>query len=295
MIGLYGVSESIIQIENRNLPIVKQKIDKIVPEFSSVKRYFPLTLRSSTIGAIIGALPGAGGSIAAMVSYDQAKRSVKNPEVPFGEGAIEGLVAPESSNNAAVGGAFIPMLTLGVPGDGITAIVLGALIMHGLRPGPLMMTEQPHLFLMIVSLMFLGNIGILIFGLTGVKLFTKLVEIPKGRLLPIIVILTVTGAFATNKSLYDVFWAVGFGLLGYLLKKHNYHIGPMVLGIILGGLVEDNFRRAIVSFRGIGGAIASIFTRPITLILFLIIVYSVVSQSKWYRGMMEKRRSRKAS
>ncbi|MCJ7836882.1 tripartite tricarboxylate transporter permease [Cuneatibacter sp. NSJ-177] len=294
MIGLYGVSESFAQLKTRNFPVVKQDVKKVVPAFGTVKKYLKLTVKSSLIGSVIGALPGAGGSVAALLTYDQAKRTTKNPEVPFGEGAIEGLVAPESANNAAVGGAFIPMLTLGVPGDAVTAVIMGALTIHGLRPGPLMMAEQPDLFYIIVSLLLLSNVFLLVFGLTGIRLFAKFVEIPKGRLIPIIIILSVTGAFAINHMLYDIFWMIGFGLLGYVLKKYGYPVSPMVLGIILGNLIETNFRRALVSFRGVGGCIRSIFTRPITLILFLIIVYAIVSQTRWYKKAIQSFREKRA-
>ncbi len=144
MIGLFGVSEALGQLRHLDTPAIKQKIDKIIPSFGVIKKYLPLSLQTSTIGVIIGALPGVGGDIAALMAYDYAKRTVRNPEVPFGKGAKEGLVAPETANNAAVGGAFIPMLTLGIPGDAVTAIFIGALFIHGLNPGPMLMIEQPH-------------------------------------------------------------------------------------------------------------------------------------------------------
>lgn len=136
MIGLYGFSEALMQLKDKNFDVVKQDLSGIVPHFHEVIKHFWLTIRCSIIGTVVGALPGAGGTVAALLAYDHARRTVKNPEVPFGEGAIEGLVAPESSNNAAVGGAFIPMLTLGVPGDSVTAIIMSALIVHGMQPAP---------------------------------------------------------------------------------------------------------------------------------------------------------------
>ena len=220
-----------------------------------------------------------GGTIAALLAYDHARRTTKNPEVPFGEGAIEGVIAPESSNNAAVGGAFIPMMTLGVPGDAVTAIIMSALIVHGLNPGPLLMQNSKDLFYTVVSLNFLANIFLLIFGLTGIKLFAKFVEIPKGRLFPIIIILAVTGAFVTNNLLVHIAWMMLFGVLGYLLKRFKYPASPLVLGIVLGNLLETNLRNALLSFGGIGGCIASIFTRPISLVLFLFIFFSMFSKT----------------
>jgi len=289
MIGLFGASEALVQINTRGLPVIKQKVDKIIPSFDSIKKHFPLTIRSSIIGTIVGALPGSGGDIAALLAYDHAKRTVRNPEVPFGEGAFEGVVAPESANNAAIGGAFIPMLTLGIPGDAVTAVILGALYIHGLRPGPMLMEETPHLFYLIVSCLFISNIFLLIFGLSGIKIFTKLVEIPKGRLLPIILILSVVGSYAVNNNLYDIFWMFGFGMIGYLLKTYDYPVGPAVLGIILSNLIETNYRRAVISSGSVIKFIGSIFTSPISLVLLGIIVFSMLVQTSWFRNWRDKR------
>lgn len=294
MIGFFGISEALVQIKDLDIAAVKQKIDKIVPTFSSIKKYLPLTIRSSIIGVIVGALPGAGGDIAALLSYDQAKRTVKNPEVPFGEGAVEGVIAPESANNAAIGGAFIPMLTMGIPGDAVTAVMIGAFFIHGLHPGPMLMTETPHLFYLIVSTLAISNVFLLIFGLTGIRVFTKIVEIPKGRLLPIIIILSVIGTYAVNNNLYDIFWMVGFGVLGYFFKIYDYPVGPAVLGIILAKLIENNYRRSIISAGSILKFIASIFTSPISIILLGIIIFSLLVQTNWYKEWQAKRDAKKA-
>jgi putative tricarboxylic transport membrane protein len=289
MIGLFGVSEALVQIKDLSIEPVKQKADRIVPSFSSIKKYLPLTIRSSIVGVIVGALPGAGGDIAALLTYDQAKRTVKNPEVPFGEGAVEGVVAPESANNAAIGGAFIPMLTMGIPGDSVTAVMLGALFIHGLHPGPMLMVETPHLFYLIVSSLALSNIFLLIFGLTGIKVFTKLIEIPKGRLLPIIIMLSVVGSYAVNNNLYDVFWMVAFGIIGYLFKQYDYPVGPMVLGIILADIIETNYRRSVISAGSILKFIGGIFTSPLSMFLLSIIIFSLLVQTEWYKRWRSKR------
>lgn len=175
---------------------------------------------------IVGALPGTGGDIASLMAYDYAKRTTKNPEVPFGQGAKEGLVAPESANNAAVGGAYIPMLTLGIPGDAVTAVFIGALFIHGLNPGPLLLAENPSIFWFTVGNLTLANIFVLIFGLTGIKVFSKLVSCPKGILMPLIVVLSVVGAYAINNSITDVWWMMAFGILGYFMRQYNYPIAP---------------------------------------------------------------------
>lgn len=289
LIGMLGVSEALIQIRDLDTTVIKQKISRIVPKFNLVTKNLGLTFRTSIIGIIVGALPGAGGTIAALLAYDHAKRTVKNPEVPFGEGAIEGIIAPETSNNAAVGGAFIPMLTLGIPGDAVTAVLLGALYMHGLRPGPSLMTETPHLFYLIVSCLALSCAFTLIFGLTGIRLFSKVVEIPKGILMPIIVVLSVTGVYAVNNRLFDIFWMMGFGILGYLMKRYGYPTGPMVLGLILADLIEQNFRRGIVQHKTVVGFFLSYFTHPISIVLMAMFVFSIIVQTKWYKQWRAKK------
>jgi putative tricarboxylic transport membrane protein len=177
MIGLFGVSEALYQLRLLKMSPVKQDVSKILPSWSVILKYLPLSIRTSFIGVFIGALPGTGGDIASLMAYDHAKRTVKNPSRPFGEGAYEGLIAPESANNAAIGGAYIPMLTLGIPGDAVTAVMIGALYIHGLKPGHMLMVETPHLFWFCVGNLVLANIFTLIFGLTGIRIFAKLMEI----------------------------------------------------------------------------------------------------------------------
>lgn len=287
MIGLFGMSEALIQLRDLSVQPVKQKVDKIVPGWKNVLKYLPLSIRTSLLGTFVGALPGTGGDIAALMAYDHAKRSTKNPEVPFGQGAIEGLVACESANNAAIGGACIPMLTLGIPGDAVTAIMIGAMYIHGLHPGPLMMKESSDVFWYIIGAMFVGNVFLLILGFTGIKLFTKIVEIPKYILMPIIIILSVVGAFSINNSLMDVYWMITFGVLGYLMKLYHFPVAPAILGIILVDLIELNFRRAVMTVGGSFPALlVDIVSHPMSLILLVIIVGMVLSST----GVLKKLR-----
>ena len=295
LIGLFGAAEAVSQMTEMHIAPIKQKVDKIIPSFDEAIKYIPLTIRSAIIGVLVGALPGAGGDIAALLTYDQAKRTVKNPAVPFGEGAIEGIVAPETANNAAIGGAFIPMLTLGIPGDAVTAVLIGALTIHGLRPGPNLMTDSPEMFNVIVSCLWFGALFLLIFGLTGIKLFTKVVEIPKPVLMPIILVLSIIGAYAINNSLYDIFWTLGFGVLGYFMKRFDYPIGPMVLGIILCRLLETNFLRGIMLHGSILGLFFSIFTSPISICLFALMVFLFATNTAMYKNWKKRREGRKAA
>lgn len=280
MIGMFGLSEALIQLHHLDKVAIKQKLDKIIPSWGDVKRFLPLSLQTSSIGTIVGALPGTGGDIAALIAYDHAKRVTKNPAVPFGKGAKEGLIAPESANNAAVGGAYIPMLTLGIPGDAVTAVFLGALFIHGLNPGPLLLVERPEMFWMTVGNLTLANIFVLIFGLTGIKLFSKIVECPKGILIPVIFILSIVGAYAINNSVADIWWMLGFGVLGYFMKLYDYQVGPVILGVILSRLVDENWRRAIISEReSMGDLFANLFASPLSVALFSIIVFAFLSQT----------------
>ncbi len=289
MIGLFGVSEALMQIKLKDMPVVKQNIDKIIPSWKTLVDMLPLSLRSAFIGVMVGALPGTGGDIAALIAYDNAKRTVKNPTRPFGEGAIEGLVAPETANNAAIGGAFIPMLTLGIPGDPVTAIFIGALFIHGIKPGPMLMVESPELFWFIVISLLIANVFLLIFGLTGIKIFTKLVEIPKGILIPIIIILSVIGTYTIGNSVPDIYMMLIFGFLGYILKNFKYPLGPLVLGMILAPLLDSNYRRAVLTSGSILGFLKDLFVHPISLILILIILFMLLSGTGWYRMIVRKK------
>ncbi len=278
MIGLFGFAEILMQARDiQTTAIVKQNVEKLKIDFHEIRKHWKLTLTSSVLGAFIGALPGTGGDIAALFAYDTAKRMTKNPEVPFGEGAMEGLIAPESANNATVPAAYIPMLTLGIPGDGYAAIVIGALYIHGLNPGPTLPSSNPEIVGVIAACLILSNLFLLIAGFTGIKAFAKIVEIPKSILLPIIAALCVIGSYALNRSMVDVCIMVGFGIVGYMMRRHDFPVAPMILGIILCQLFEWNFRRMLqLSHNSMGQALAAIFGSPISTILFLALVTSIL-------------------
>ncbi|WP_461472064.1 tripartite tricarboxylate transporter permease [Pararhodobacter sp.] len=285
MIGMFGVSEVLLQLHHVRTPGVRQQITKIVPSWGTIRRYLPLSLQTSSIGVIIGALPGTGGDIAALMAYDHAKRVTKTPERAFGDGAMEGLVAPESANNAAVGGAFIPMMTLGIPGDAVTAIMIGALFIHGLNPGPMLMIDHPDMFWFIVGALCTANIFMLIFGLTGIRLFVKIVDIPRAVLIPLIMLLSIVGAYAVNNSITDVYWMLGFGVFGYFMRLYGYPLGPVILGVILSRLLDDNWRRAIISEReDLGRFFSGVFHSPLSTVLFLAVILIFVSQTPIWRA-----------
>lgn len=300
MIGLFGMSEALMQMRDMRTEAVRQDVSKITPRLSDVFRYAPLTLQCSALGVFVGALPGTGGDIAALLAYDHAKRTVRRPEVPFGQGAMEGIVAPESANNASVPGGYIPLLTLGIPGDTVTAIILGALYIHGLHPGPLLMTQSADVFWFIIGTMFIANLALLACGLTGIKLFAKIVEIPKYILMPAIIILSVVGSYTVNNSVTDIYWMLGFGVIGYFLKLYHVPIGPIILGTILRSLIELNYRRGIaIAFYSVPDYIMGFFTHPLSLGLLIFLVFMIFSQSavykKWADGRAEARELRKRS
>ena len=201
-------------------------------------------------------------------------------------------MACESANNAAIGGACIPMLTLGIPGDAVTAIMIGAMYIHGLQPGPLMMKTSADVFWYIIGAMFVGNIFLLILGFTGIKLFAKIVEVPKHILMPIIIILSVVGAFSINNSIMDVYWMIGFGILGYIMKLYHIPVAPTILGIILVDLIELNFRRAALT---VGNSIPKLLldfvSHPISLVLTVVIVGMVLSSCGVFRKLKKEKQA----
>ncbi|MGV6871827.1 tripartite tricarboxylate transporter permease [Pseudochelatococcus sp. B33] len=292
MIGFFGLAEALYQLRFLRTPPMIQNVSEIIPSLSTVKKYLPLSLRSSMIGAFIGILPGAGGDIAALIAYDQAKRTVKNPSRPFGEGAYEGLVAPESANSAAVGGAFVPMLTLGIPGDAVTAIMIAALYVHGLRPGPMLMIETPHLFWFIVGALILSNVFLLIFGLTGIKLMAKVMQVPRGVLMPCVILLSVIGTYAIQSSIIDVYGMFAFGVLGYFFKVYGFPVGPIILGVILGPLLDSSFRRAVLtSHNSVLDFLGSYLTSPISAVLLIFFLVLVLGQTPLWSRLKSNRKS----
>jgi putative tricarboxylic transport membrane protein len=247
MIGFFGAAEALAQLRLPEAETVRQRIGRIVPPRATLLRHLPLALRACGIGVVIGALPGTGGDIAALMAYDHARRSTRAPSHPFGNGAEEGVIAPEAANNAAVGGAYVPMLTLGIPGDAVTAVLIGALFVHGLKPGPMLMIETPHLFWFTVGNLLLANLALLAFGLAGARAFARIAEVPRAVLVPLILVLCVVGTFAIRNSLTDVWWMLGFGITGYGLRLYGFQPGPIILGMILGPLMDASWRRTVIA------------------------------------------------
>jgi putative tricarboxylic transport membrane protein len=250
IIGVYAIGEvlyNLLTIDQEKKE--KKKVGRVWFTKEQWKRSKWPILRSGPIGFLIGVLPGAGGSIASMIGYTTEKQISKKPE-EFGKGAPEGLAAPESANNAASVGAMIPLLTMGIPGSGTTAVMLGALIMLGLRPGPLLFEQQPETAWALVNSMFIGNIVLIIINILLVGLLVKILDTPSKVLYPIIVILAFIGTYTLSYSTIDFFLLLIFGFVGLLLKVMDFPLAPLVLALIVGAEMEQNFRKALLSSNG---------------------------------------------
>lgn len=290
ILGLFGMAEILYQMKNITTRGKTSVLKKAAfPTIAFLFKFLPLSLRTSIMGVLIGALPGAGGEIAALIGYDHAKQTTKNPNRPFGEGAHQGVVASETANNAAIGGALIPLLTLGIPGDAVTAIFIGALFIHGLQPGPLLMEKSGDLFWMIVGSATLANIFLLIFGLLVVGIFIRIVTVPNQILLPIIAVITVIGSYALNNNITDVYWMLGFGIVGFFMKVYKFPVAPLVLGIILGPLVDTSFRRAYMGSEGFGDFLLGFVNTPITLTLSVVFIFMLLNQTNIFAKLKMKK------
>ena len=277
LIGLFGFSEILYQIFSGTITFEKLSVSREKINLKEIFSHWFLGIKSSFLGVIVGALPGAGSPVASLLAYDQAKRTTKNPKIPFGQGAIEGLVASESANNGCIGGALIPMLTLAVPGDAVTAVILSAFYVHGLRPGPLLFSETPEMFNVILAGGFIGSIMILILGLTVAPLLSKVTTIKQRHLFPVVAILCIIGSYAASNHSFDILLMLIFGVLGFLMRIREYSVAPMVLGLVLGGIMDSNFRRAMSLISTSDNVFGDLFLKPITIVLSLFVILSVLS------------------
>ncbi|MBR0597591.1 tripartite tricarboxylate transporter permease [Sinanaerobacter chloroacetimidivorans] len=269
LIGLFAISQAFSEAEKvgEEKPAelsVKGKVKGEFPKFSLLVSKWKILLSSSMIGTLVGILPGAGGSIASFVAYDQAKRMSKEPDT-FGSGNIEGVVASETSNNAMTGGALVPMLALGIPGDTCTAVMLGGLLIHGLRPGPLLFKDSMDVVYGIFFALLLANVAMLIFQFVGIRLFVKIMKVPRHLLTPLVLVLCTIGAYGASSNLFDVKVMLLFGVIGYFATKLGYGVAPIVLGFILGSMAELQLRRGAEMYSGI----SVLVERPISLILLI--------------------------
>lgn len=281
MIGLFAVSQAFSQIENlykRGADVTRTSGAKL--PLSELRKNLWNLIRSSAIGIFIGALPGTGGAIASFLSYNEAKRASRHPE-EFGQGSLEAIAASESGNNGVTGATFIPLLTLGVPGDVTTAVVLGALMIQGLLPGPTLFTNSPQTVYSIMLGFLIANIMLLVIGKLCIGFYSKIVEIQSVILTPLVAILCAVGAYAINNSLFDIWVMFGCGLIGYLLPKCGLPNVPILIGFILGPMFEKGFRQAMVMSEG---SYAIFVGRPICVFFLLVtaafVMFTVIGEIK---------------
>ncbi len=284
LIGLFGISQALVDLERikqGHIAPPQIKIEKIFPSLQKIAKMWRIILESTGIGAIIGAIPGTGASIAVFLSYERAKKltsSAKSQLEEVGTGCLEGVFAPEVANNAVTGGALIPALSLGIPGDSSTAVLLGALLIKGVVPGYQLFNQNMSLVYAIFIALFMSNVFMLTFQLLGVRTFPKVLAVPLAVLIPVIIILSLIGSYAIQgqailAATFDMGVALALGILGYFLKKGGYPVAPIVLGLILGGMLEENFRRAV---KLAGGNYFVFFTKPIALFFITLAVVSVI-------------------
>ncbi|MBI3041376.1 MAG: tripartite tricarboxylate transporter permease [Betaproteobacteria bacterium] len=274
VVGLFAISEVFTQMEDMTKG-VRPEIIKLEGKLWFTRdewnRSVMPIMRGGIIGFIIGVLPGAGGTIASIMSYVWEKRLSKHPE-QFGEGAIEGVAGPEAANNSDTAGALVPLLTLGIPGGGATAVMLGAFIMYGIQPGPMLFQNRPDLVWGLVDSMYIGNIMLLILNLPLIGLFVRLLYIPGGILMPLIMGISTIGLYGINGNPVELYIGLLFGILGYIFRKVDIPVAPMVLSLVLGGMMEQSFRQAMT----ISGANPKIFVgSAICLVLLALSVLSV--------------------
>jgi putative tricarboxylic transport membrane protein len=275
IMGLFGISEVLLNIDEQaaRRDIYETKISHLLPNREDWRiSFFPI-LRGSLIGFLLGILPGGGAVIASFGAYAIEKRISDHPE-KFGTGVIEGVASPESANNAASQGAFIPLLTLGIPANVVMAILLGALLIHGIKPGPLLMKQNPEVFWGVIGSMYLGNVMLLILNLPLIGVWVKILRIPYPILFPLILLFCLIGCYSLNNNVVEIMIMILFGVVGFLMKKFGYEGAPLILAFVLSPLMENALRQSLIMSRG---SFSIFFTRPIALTFFLAALFLLIS------------------
>lgn len=262
--GLFGIGELMHTIEeSRRNPATSLTYGRVLPNRQELRRSAAPFARGSVIGFLLGVLPGGGATIASMASYGVEKRVSKNPG-GFGRGAIEGVAGPETANNAAANSSFIPLLSLGIPANTTMAVIFGALMIQGITPGPQLIQTNPQLFWGVIVSMFIGNIVLLALNIPLIHVFTRLLSAPMRLLGPLTLLVTLVGVYSINGSIFDVWVALGFGVLGYVMKKFGFEVAPLALAFVLGPLLESNLRRGLLQS---DGSFSIFVTNPVFLVL----------------------------
>jgi putative tricarboxylic transport membrane protein len=272
VIGLFSISEILLMLERRFAGTLKPiPIGKGFPTWADMKACWWPTIRGSLSGFVIGVLPGTGASVASAVAYTTEKRLLDKGT--FGKGDMRGLASPEAANNAAATGAFVPMLTLGVPGSGTTAVMLGALLLYNITPGPQLFTERPEIAGGLIASMYLGNVMLLIMNIPMVRIFVKMLQVPNTWLMPGILLLSILGVYTSYSSVMSVLLMLGIGILGWILRKQGFDMAPIILGFVLGKILETNLRNALALS---GGEVSILFQSVISNALWAMAVMIVI-------------------
>jgi putative tricarboxylic transport membrane protein len=273
--GLFGISEVLLNIEETvRREILKGKIENLFPRIADLIKAKGSIVRGSILGFFLGILPGGGAVIASFVSYGLEKKISKEPET-FGKGAIEGVAGPESANNSAASGSFVPLFTLGIPSNIGIAVLFGALLIHGLQPGPFFIKEHPDVFWGVVSSMYIGNLILLILNLPLIPMWVQVLKIPYKLLLPLILLFCLIGAYSMNNNVFDVFVMLIFGAVGYLFRKLGYESAPLILAFVLGPILELSLRQSLITSKG---SLFIFVTRPISAVA-IILAFVIVASS----------------
>ncbi len=273
VMGLFGVAEILTNLEKEvKREVIKARIGGLWPSIADWTASKWAIARGTVLGFFLGILPGGGAVIASFASYAIEKKISRTPG-RFGKGAIEGVAGPEAANNAAAGGAFIPLMTLGIPPNVVMALLLGAFVIHGLQPGPLMMTQRPDLFWGIVASMYIGNVMLLVLNMPLIGMWVQVLKLPYRVLFPLILMFCIVGVFASGNAVFDVFVMVMFGVLGYLMRKFGYEPAPLVLAFVLGPMLENNLRKSLILSHGEFGIF---FERPISAVCLVLAVAALL-------------------
>jgi putative tricarboxylic transport membrane protein len=285
MIGLFAVGEVLNQIHEGAARPIRASFRELMITKADIMRSRGAILRGSFLGFGFGVLPGAGSTLASFMAYGIEKSVSKNKD-EFGKGAIEGVAAPESANNAAANANFVPTLTLGIPGGATTAVLLGAFLMNGIRPGPLLFDEQPELVWGLLASFFIGNLILLLLNLPLAPMFAQILRVPYGYMYPLILLTSFIGAYSVTNSMFSVWVVMVFGIVGYVMKRVDLPMAPLVLGLVLGPL----FEKALVQTSAMGdGSLAIIFDRPIVLVVLAIAVLQVIAPAIFSRLLRGRR------
>ncbi|MFC3705232.1 tripartite tricarboxylate transporter permease [Devosia honganensis] len=272
MVGAFGLAEILSTMKRTAVAHIAPVNDRVIPTLREIFQYWKTIIRSGIIGTFVGIIPGVGEDVGAWSSYAAAKKTSKHPE-EFGKGSQEGLIAAETGDNAVVSASMIPTLTLALPGSAAAAVLIAAMMIHGIRPGPMMMIENAPFLYQVVGMLLLATLANLVFGLSLTKVFIKVLSVPRERLMAVIYVLCVVGSFAITQRMFDVYVMLFFGVAGFILREMKYPMAPLVLGIVLGDLLDLNLRRGLALTNGDP---TPFFTRPISAVICLVIVLTIL-------------------